>query len=85
MNQMAEQVELQACEHCSKELPVETMEIMDDCWFCSGCTAEWRAIFDACEHRWEPHVDQMGDEGQYCTRCMGFVCNEDMPVLFPKS
>lgn len=76
---MAEAADLQQCEHCDKEFPIETMTSMEDCWFCEGCMGEWRARFDACEHQWnaEPYVSTMGDVGKICDRCNGFVANED--------
>lgn len=80
---MAEPVDLQQCEHCDKEFPIETMTTMEDCWFCEGCVAEWRKVFAACEHEWnpEPYVGVMGDEGRVCNRCSGFVANEDAIAL----
>lgn len=73
---MIEPVDLQGCECCPREFPIETMTMMDDCWFCDSCTAEFRRTFDACEHQWEPHTDSMGDRGRYCVRCSGFVMDE---------
>lgn len=78
---MNEPVDLQACERCSKEHPIETMRMMDDCWFCAACVSDFDKTFAACRHEWEPHADSMGDAGQYCTRCTGFVCNEDMHLF----
>lgn len=72
------------CEHCDKEYPIEEMGMMGDCWICQPCIDEWRGIFNACDHRWEPHVDVMGDDGQCCTKCNGFVANENFPALFGK-
>lgn len=74
-----EAVELQGCEHCSKEFPIETMRRMSDCWFCESCTDEFQKNFDVCDHKWSPHTDEMGDHGSYCERCSGFVRDEDMP------
>ncbi len=75
---MAEPVDLQQCEQCDKEFTIETMTSMEDCWFCEGCVAEWRKVFESCEHRWnpQPYVGVMGDEGKICDRCSGFVANE---------
>lgn len=72
-------VELQACERCNTEAPIESCTMMDDAWFCEDCTAEFQKQFDACDHKWSPHTDSMGDVGQYCERCCGFVRNKDMP------
>ena len=70
--------EKQGCEHCSKEFPLETMSCSaDGCWICEGCYADFKKQFDACEHDWEPHTDEMGDEGRVCKRCSGFVLNDD--------
>ncbi len=77
--------ELQGCEHCGKDFPLETMRMMSDCWYCEGCTAEFQKHFDVCAHSWSSHVDEMGDAGQYCEHCSGFVRNEDFPRLFGKS
>lgn len=82
---MSEQGDLQCCEHCGKEFPIEDMMMMGDSgFFCECCYAEWKVIFDSCNHQWEPQVDEMGDDGQYCTRCSGFVVNESFPDLFGK-
>lgn len=70
--------ELQQCERCGNESNLETCTRMDDCWYCAACTADFQKHFDACDHRWTPHTDSMGDDGQYCERCCGFVRNEDM-------
>jgi hypothetical protein len=69
--------DLQACEHCRKEFPIEEMLSMSDFWICSGCYAEWKQTFDACEHQWEPHESEFGEPGKYCGRCMGFVVDEE--------
>lgn len=75
------QMEMQTCEHCDKDFPIEQTTIMDDCWFCLGCVAEFQKQFSACSHQWEPHTDSMGDAGQYCTNCSGFVRNVDMQFI----
>jgi hypothetical protein len=82
---MSEQIELQGCEHCGKDHNLETMRMMSDCWFCEDCTADFQKHFDACSHKWSPHVDEMGDPGQYCEHCSGFVRDEDFPALFGES
>jgi hypothetical protein len=70
----------QGCEHCQRQFPIEIMSTSGDgCWLCPGCVAEFRKVFDACEHDWEPHVDHMGDEGRVCKRCSGFVLKEAQP------
>lgn len=76
-------VDLCACESCQKESPIETMTMMVDCWFCADCTAEFQATFDACDHSWTPERNANGDDGQYCEKCCGFVCDEDMPLVAP--
>lgn len=76
---MADPIDLQGCEHCEKEFPIEEMTMQEDVWICQGCYAEWKQHFDRCEHSWSPHVSTMGDDGQYCERCCGFVRNEDLP------
>ena len=73
-----------ACEHCAEEFPVGDMEMMGMCWVCQRCVAEWRTVFEACEHEWEPETDAMGDAGQYCSKCCSFVANEHFPHLFGK-
>jgi len=73
--------DMQQCEHCEKAFPIETMTMMEDCWFCEACVKEWRAHFDACVHDWRPYTDTMGDEGRICDRCNGFVANEDAKDL----
>ena len=74
--------EIQGCEHCQKEFPLETMRMMSDAWFCEPCTKEWQQIFDACQHKWTPHVDEMGDDGRYCERCTGFVADDTFDARF---
>lgn len=81
---MSETIELQTCEHCSKGANIETMTLMESCWFCADCTADFQKTFDACDHEWSPHTDEMGDPGQVCGCCTGFVRNEDFPSLFGK-
>jgi hypothetical protein len=73
--------ELQGCERCREERPIESMTMMDDCWFCAECVADFDKTFAACDHAWKPHTDSMGDVGRYCTRCTGFVRDEDMHLL----
>src|SRR6185312_7060519 len=68
---VSETIELQTCEHCQKDKDLSTMTRMDDCWFCAGCTAGFQKHFEACDHKWSPHIDSMGDEGQCCDRCTG--------------
>lgn len=78
---MSEAIELCTCEDCSKDHDVTTMTIMEGCWFCKPCTDDFQAAFDACTHKWSPHTNEMGDQGQYCERCTGFVADEDFPQL----
>jgi hypothetical protein len=73
--------DLQGCEHCSKEFPIEDMTMMGDCWFCADCYADWKKTFDACEHKWEPDQDEFGEPGKYCEKCHGF----GGPSLLPLS
>lgn len=79
---MSNAIELCTCEHCNKDRNITTMTIMEGCWFCKSCTDEFQATFDACDHKWSPHTNEMGEPGQYCERCIGFVANEDFPKLF---
>lgn len=67
-----ENVDLQGCEHCGKEFPVETCHMMSDVWICDGCYKDWKKIFDACQHEWEPEESEFGEPGQYCHKCCGF-------------
>jgi hypothetical protein len=80
---MTDTIELQGCERCGKEADLETMTRMEDGWMCQPCDGAFRKAFDACRHTWSPHTDQMGDEGQYCENCSGFVRDEDFPAMFP--
>jgi hypothetical protein len=73
--------ELQTCEHCSKDSPLETMTMMEDCWFCQPCVADFQKHFDNCKHSWEPYTNSMGEEGQHCSHCTGFVRNEDLHLI----
>lgn len=71
--------DLQQCEHCSKEFPIEQMTTMSDCWFCQGCYDDFKKHFDACEHEWTPRHNEHGDPGKHCHKCSGFVC-DDFPA-----
>jgi len=74
--------DLCTCEHCEKEKPWSDVHMHEDCWICSECEAEHRKGFEACCHKWEPHITQMGEEAQYCPECFTAVCDEDFPTLF---
>lgn len=62
-----------SCESCGKKFPSETMTGAGDCcYLCEACHAEWKKIFDACQHKWGPGYFE-GDEGFSCENCGGFV------------
>lgn len=82
---MSETIELQGCEHCNEEKNLELMTRMGDGWFCEDCYADFKTHFDACDHKWTPNIDDMGDEGQYCEKCSGFVCDAAFPSLFGRA
>jgi hypothetical protein len=67
-----------------KKIPT-MFDRMGDGWFCEDCYAEFKTHFDACDHKWTPDIDDMGDDGQYCEKCSGFVRNEDFPSLFGRA
>jgi hypothetical protein len=75
--QIAEPVDLQACEHCGKSVPIEQCVMMVDCWYCDGCYREWKTHFDACAHEWEPEESEHGEPGRYCHKCCGFQVIDD--------
>lgn len=75
---MSEPIDLQQCEHCDKEFPIETMTSMEDCWFCGTCVDAWQKRFDACDHIWTPYTSTMSEPGRICERCSGFVADEDV-------
>jgi uncharacterized Zn ribbon protein len=77
-------IEFQGCEHCDKEYSIEDMTMMGEFLLCPPCVDEWQGVFNVCKHEWEPEIDEMGDDGQYCTKCCGFVRNGDFPILFGK-
>jgi hypothetical protein len=79
---MSDTIELQGCEHCGKETDISKMHSMADCWFCSDCLEHWQKCFDTCEHKWSPHTDSMGDHGQVCENCSGFVFDQHFDDLF---
>jgi hypothetical protein len=79
---VSEQIDLQGCEHCGKEFNICSMRMMEDAWFCETCTSEFQEAFAVCEHQWSPHTDQMGDAGQVCEKCLGFVRDEDFGRMF---
>jgi hypothetical protein len=72
------------CEHCEKDFPIEQQVDHIDVSFCTGCDAEWRKEFAACQHDWRPSHDDHGEPGQYCRNCTGFVLDEMFPDLFGK-
>lgn len=74
---MSEPIDLQGCEHCGKEFPIEQCTMMVDCWYCESCCAEWRAIFDSCEHDWRDDY-QDGEKGVLCRKCNGFMPDFEM-------
>jgi hypothetical protein len=75
-----DEADLQGCEHCGKSFPFEQCHRMDDCWICDACYSEWKKVFDACEHDWEPHVNEYGEDGRYCKKCAGVVVDETEAV-----
>lgn len=74
-------IEMQGCERCSKEFPLEQMTMQEDCWICEGCYADFKKHFDACEHQWEPHINSYGEPSQYCPKCIGLVRDDDLGLL----
>jgi hypothetical protein len=80
---MADEIELQGCEHCQKEFPIEEMTMMPDCWICQSCYDGWKQHHDKCQHSFVPHVAD-GDEGQYCERCCGFVRTGDFQWIIER-
>lgn len=82
--QAIDEGDLQQCESCGKQGHISDYTIMEDCWFCSQCTADWQKHFDQCEHEWEsePHYSTMGDKGRICSKCHGFVDDETFKELF---
>lgn len=73
--------DLCTCEHCGLLKPWDDVHMHEDCWLCTACEGEHRKGFEACEHKWEPHVTQMGDEAQYCPECSTAVSNEDFRTV----
>lgn len=74
---MPEPIDMQGCESCGNQFPVESMQLMEDNWICEGCYGEWKKEFDTCDHRWKPHTNSMSEPGRICERCSGFVADED--------
>jgi hypothetical protein len=74
---MTEKPDLQGCESCGKEYPIESMQMMEDNWFCERCYVAWKQEFDACDHRWKPHTSSMSEPGRLCEKCSGFVADAD--------
>lgn len=75
------EIDLQGCEHCSKEFPIEKMTMMGDYWFCLECFAAWLTFFNQCNHEFEPETNSEGEPGQFCSKCNGFVRDKDMADL----
>lgn len=78
---MPDEADLQGCEHCGKEFPIEQCVLMPDCWICERCYADFKAHFDACQHEWEPQQSEHNAPGRYCHKCSGFQCLADVAVL----
>lgn len=78
---MTEPKDMQQCESCSKEYPIEAMQMMEDNWICEGCYVAWKQEFDACDHVWKPHTSTMSETGRICERCNGFVADEDAAAV----
>jgi hypothetical protein len=74
--------EMRRCELCEAQVPFDTLVPHVDVSLCAQCDAKWRAHFEACVHRWEPHQGDF-DEGRYCTRCTVLIADEDAVGLFP--
>lgn len=73
--------DIQQCEACDARGPIESYTMMEDCWFCPSCTAEWEETFSTCQHEWVPATNQHGEASGYCHRCAGIVAIEDFPRL----
>lgn len=75
----SEKIDLQTCEACGEEGPVENFCMHDDVWICESCDADFRNAFASCKHQWETetHINNMGEEGRICSKCNGFVRLED--------
>lgn len=78
---MTEKPDLQQCESCTKEYPIQSMQMMEDNWICEDCYVEWKAEFDSCAHRWKPHTGTMSEPGRICERCSGFMADEDAAIV----
>lgn len=72
-----EPLDMQACEMCQKERPIEAMQLMEDDWICEDCYVAWKAEFDACDHVWKPHTSVMSEPGKICEKCSGFVADPE--------
>jgi hypothetical protein len=79
---MSAVIELQGCECCGEEKNMQTMERMADGRICLDCYVGFKTNFDACDHEWRPDIDDMGDHGQCCLKCSGFVCDDSFAELF---
>ena len=82
-DETCDEPEMATCEHCSKEFEFDNAVRHGDCIFCPQCDADWREHFAQCRHDWEPHSDEYGDAGRYCTNCAGFVCDDVAMSMFP--
>lgn len=72
-----DELETFVCCSCEATTPESEAEYVceDDGPWCGKCVAEWRVIFAACEHQWEPHEGDHGI-GSWCTSCGGFRYDE---------
>lgn len=82
MMSKTETTDLQGCEQCGKQVPIEdAIPTADGCYLCAGCDQNWRALFDACQHQWKPRTNEWGESAAVCGRCSGTVALEDFPSL----
>lgn len=80
---MADDIDLQGCEHCDNAFDIEHMTLSGDVWLCPACVIEWDKTFAACQHEWESDAHE-GVAGQFCPKCSGFVEQADFEVMSPQ-
>lgn len=77
--------DMQRCETCPSDHPIEEMERHGEVWLCPKCSRDANEAFLACDHSWRPDFDEHGEPAQYCGKCGGMVPNDDFETVIGKA
>lgn len=65
--------DMQTCETCPAEHPIDNMRCHGEVYLCPKCSGEAYEAFRTCAHNWRPETDAFGDAVQRCNKCGGDV------------